>query len=133
MKRIIYLLDTHALLFWVHKKNVSTDFINHLDAADSNSNLKVSSISFWEIALLQKKDKIDFVNDLESWKNKLLIKSNIQIISPTVEEMILSSQLPDLHKDPFDRLLIAQAQCHDLTFVTKDRYIPQYNVKIFWI
>ena len=127
-----YLLDTHALIFWFNKENVSQQYVDFLDEQNELENLYVSSISFWETALLVKKQRIE-LEDVDAWRISLIENSNIKIINPTAQEMIESVNLPDFHKDPFDRLLITQAVTNNYFFVTKDKTIQQYNVKIFWI
>jgi PIN domain nuclease of toxin-antitoxin system len=94
--------------------------------------LYVSSISFWEIALLVKRGKMA-ISDLHAWKNEILNNTNIRLIEPSASEMIDSTLLPDHHKDPFDRLLIVQANQNKFLIVTKDSDIHKYQVKTFWI
>lgn len=132
MKRDYYLLDTHALLFWHNQVKISEDFIKFLDKQEQNGTLYLSSISFWEIALLVKKDKLA-LQDVHGWRNELMNNTNLGVIEPSASEMIDSTQLPDHHKDPFDRLLIAQAKQHDFIFVTGDQNIQQYDVQHFWM
>ena len=132
MKRDVYLLDTHALLFWNTKTAVSDEFIKFFDKQEQQGNIIVSSISFWEIALLVKKGRIA-ISDTQSWKSEILDNTSVRLIDPTTSEMIDSTLLPDYHKDPFDRLLISQALHHDALFVTKDAGIRQYAVPTFWI
>lgn len=127
-----YLLDTHALLFWFNKENVSDEFVRFFDDQNELERLFISSISFWEIALLVKKCKIELDN-VETWRINVLENSNIKMINPSASEMIDSVNLPDIHKDPFDRLLIVQANVSDLFLVTKDEIIKQYKVKNFWL
>ena len=124
MKKEAYLFDTHALIFWNNKISVSEEFITFFDNQAQKGRLYVSSISFWEIALLVKKDRIS-ISNVTAWKNEM--------IEPSASEMIDSTRLPDYHKDPFDRLLIAQANQNNLLIVTKDSNIYKYNVKTFWI
>ena len=132
MKKDSYLFDTHALIFWSNKELVSDDFIKYFDKQDQKGNIFVSSISFWEIALLVKKGKIE-MKDIHGWKNEILSNTNVKLINPTSSEMIDSTFLPDHHKDPFDRLLIAQAHRNKLLLVTKDKKIQKYTVSTFWI
>lgn len=132
MKRAGYLFDTHALLFWNTKIAVSDAFVKFFDKQDQQGNILVSSISFWEIALLVKKGRIA-ISDTESWKNEILNNTNMKLIDPTTSEMIDSTLLPDHHNDPFDRLLISQANHHDAFLVTRDVKIRQYDVTPFWI
>lgn len=132
MKKDTYLFDTHALLFWSIKESVSEEFIKFFDKQEQTGNILVSSVSFWEIALLVKKGRIE-ISDTHGWKNEILNNTNIKLIDPTTSEMIDSTLLPDHHKDPFDRLLIAQANNHETLLVTKDAHIQQYAVSTFWI
>ena len=132
MKRKLFLLDTHALIFWCNQQSVSEDFIKFFDKQDQLGNLMVSSISFWEIALLTKKGKLE-ITDVESWKNELFANTNLVLIEPSASEMIKSTQLPDIHKDPFDRLLIVQTNNNKATLVTKDVTIKKYSVPVCWI
>ena len=128
-----YLFDTHALIFWINKENVSEGFINFFDEQRDSGALLISSISFWEIALLAKKGKIEFGVDVNAWRQSIFENTNINLINPSAFEMIKSVQLPDHHKDPFDRLLTAQAIEHDALFVTKDEKIKEYDVRTFWM
>lgn len=65
--------------------------------------------------------------------NEILSHTNIRLIESSASEMINSTLLPDHHKDPFDRLLIAQAIQNSLSIVTKDINIDKYEVETFWI
>ena len=132
MKKKAYLFDTHALIFWNNNESVSEKFINFFDNQMQKGNLYVSSIAFWEIALLVKKGRMSMSN-VHVWKNEILSNTNIRLIEPSALEMINSILLPDYHKDPFDRLLVAQAKQNNLLIVTKDRNIYKYEVETFWM
>lgn len=127
-----YLFDTHALLFWTIRESVSDEFIAFFDKEERKGNLFVSSISFWEIALLVRKGRIE-ISDVHRWKNEILNYTNVKLIDPTASEMIDSTLLPDLHKDPFDRLLLAQAVKRNVILVTRDALIRQYDIPTFWL
>ena len=132
MKKDAYLFDTHALLFWNNGEFVSEGFVTFFDDQAQKGHVYVSSISFWEIALLVKKGRVS-MSDVHAWKNEILSNTDIRLVEPSASEMIYSTLLPDYHKDPFDRLLIAQARQNNLVFVTKDKDIRQYEVEVFWI
>lgn len=132
MRKDRYLFDTHALHYWYSQQLVSREFIDFFDKQAQQGNLFVSSISFWEIALLAKKGKFE-LDDVHGWKNVILSSTNIQMIDPTATEMIDSTLLPDYHKDPFDRLLVAQANRRGFILVTKDYHIRQYDVQHYWM
>lgn len=132
MKDQYYLLDTHALILWNLKQGISQEFIQFLDYQDRLGGLLISAISFWEIALLTQKGKLA-LTDIHAWKGELFQNTNLKLINPTVEEMIDATLLPNHHKDPFDRLLIIQANYHNLLLVTKDSIIRNYAVQTFWM
>lgn len=127
-----YLMDMHALLFWQSKQDVSEQYIQFFDEQAEKARLFVSSISFWEIALWVQKGRIALM-DTHAWKNELLQNSNLQLINPSAADMIDSTLLPPHHKDPFDRLLIAQAINNNFLLVTKDQAISNYQIPFFWI
>lgn len=127
-----YLFDTHALIFWTQKTDVSKEFLTFFDKQNQQGQLFVSSISFWEIALLAQKGRVT-IADVHAWTNELLNLSGIRLIEPSASEMIDSTLLPPHHKDPFDRLLIAQANQRDLIFVTRDKIIQKYDLALIWM
>jgi PIN domain nuclease of toxin-antitoxin system len=127
-----YLLDTHALIFWVEREQISTEFIEFLDMQAKKGKIIISSASIWEIALLRKKGRLD-IEDVHRWKDDIISHSQAKVIDPTTDDMIDSTLLPDHHKDPFDRLLIAQAVNNNVIFVTRDRNISRYSLETFWM
>ncbi len=132
MKKNTYLFDTHALIFWHNQETVSKKFIKFFDQQEQQGALYISPISFWEVALLSKRGRIA-ISDAHIWKNEILHNTNIQLIDPSASEMIDSVALPDIHKDPFDRILISQANQNSLLLVTKDKEIQKYDVKTYWV
>lgn len=127
-----YLLDTHAFYFWVTKSTISDEFIAFLDSQNQKENLMISSVSFWELALLCQSGRMT-ISNLMQWKNDVVKHSGIRLIDPNADEMIDSTLLPTHHKDPFDRLLIAQAISNKAFLVTRDKLIKNYHVKTFWM
>ena len=125
----MYLLDTHAMLWYLRDSpELSTSAHSLIDRAEY---VAVSIASFWEIAIKQSIGKMQFcmtIPELES----LCLDRDIQVlpIQSAVLEQIKS--LPKIHGDPFDRLIIAQAQVGKMTIVTRDRMIPQYPVPTTW-
>ena len=127
-----YLFDTHSLIYWSSKNRVSADFINFFDSQALAGNVWVSSICFWEAALLARRGRIK-IRNVHEWKTGLLEHTRIKIINPSASDMIDSTLLPEHHRDPFDRLLIVQASRQKALFVTRDPVISKYPVKTFWI
>lgn len=126
-----YLLDTHALVHWQRRERMSENLSETLDEAARSGKSFVASVVFWELALLIKKGRLK-IPDLRSWKQQILAVSGCQMIDPSAEEMVESVGLPDHHADPFDRLLVAMARRRNLTLVTADRLIKQYDVQTIW-
>ena len=123
-----YLLDTHAILWYAQGSN---ELSSNARSLMENETCYYSILSLWEIALKQKLGKINTsltMQDLDAFcKNAGFISI---ITQPSHVEQ--TKTLDFIHKDPFDRLLIAQAQTEGLTIITKDTIIPQYNVKTVW-
>ena len=124
-----YLLDTNALLYVFSAPSELSARARRIIRGESD--LSVSVVSFWEIAIKQSIGKIQFnmtIPNLES----LCISRNIQILSLGSTAIERIKALPTIHGDPFDRLIIAQAQMEDMTIVTCDKIMPQYPVKTVW-
>lgn len=126
----MYLLDTNALLYFLYDSEKLSKKASEI-IYRNDEKISVSIASMWEIAI-------------KSSIGKLEIKSSISRIAETCEKEqleILSikpfhldeiRQLPPIHGDPFDRLIISQAITENLVIITKDGTIPQYNVKVLW-
>ena len=124
-----YLLDTNALLFVFSAPSKLSVRARRIVRGELD--LSVSVVSFWEIAIKQSIGKLQFnmtIPNLES----LCISRNIQILSLGSTAIERIKALPTIHGDPFDRLIIAQAQMEDRTRVTCDKIMPQYPVKTVW-
>jgi PIN domain nuclease of toxin-antitoxin system len=127
-----YILDTHAFFFWITQKEISLPFIQFLDKMSLENNLLVSTVSIWELALLNRKKRI-LIPDLQQWIQEIREYSPVRFTSPDTKDMIDSVNLPDYHHDPFDRILIAQAVNLNAFLVTKDQAMGKYPLKTFWM
>ena len=123
--------DTHAFYFWATATVFPAAALADLDRRVEAGDLWASAVCFWELALLGKKGTIE-MPDVPAWKQHVSLSSGIQVIDPSADDMIASTLLPDLHKDPFDRLLVAQARRHESVLVTRDTVVSQYDVKTTW-
>ena len=124
----MYLLDTHAILWYVSGSNELSQTAKNIM---ETKRCFFSFASLWEIAIKQAKGTLQFNIDIPKLKTVL---EDVEFIylPPTEFDAEAIKALPDIHKDPFDRLLIAQAIENNLTIVTTDSKIPQYNVKTIW-
>lgn len=121
-----YLLDTHILLWWLSddkklsKKN--KDIITK-----SSTNIIVSTVSIWEIVIKKTLKKLESPDNIK----EILYKNDFEILPITADHVLYLEQLPFIHHDPFDRLLIAQSIVEKATFITADTIIPKYGVDCF--
>ena len=122
-----YLLDTCALI-WLGMGggDLSANARRRIARASA---LHYSSISAWEIARLMKEGKVVIPNDAVGFLADLKEQYDIATIPPTDDIMIRAAHLPDFHKDPADRIIIATALAYDLTIVTGDGKFSQYGVR----
>jgi PIN domain nuclease of toxin-antitoxin system len=126
----MYLLDTHTLLWYLSNSDQLSDKARNI--INYESNICVSVISFWEIALKKNLGKLSFSCSIIEIEN-LCIKKNIRILPIKSSHLDELSNLPLIHNDPFDRLIIAQAKIENLILITKDKIIPKYNnIKVLW-
>lgn len=124
----MYLLDTHAIIWYV---SGSTELSQTAKDIMETKRCFFSFASLWEIAIKQAKGTLQFNIDIPKLKTVLEDEEFIYLL-PTEFDAEAIKALPDIHKDPFDRLLIAQAIENNLTIVTTDSKILQYNVKTIW-
>ena len=119
------LLDTHILIWALENNSKLTEKVRDL-IIDGRNIIFVSSISAWEISIKKSIGKLEAPDNLlEEIKAHRFTSLDINF-----KHAELAGKLPYIHKDPFDRMLIAQAIIEKLTLVTRDEFIPQYDVKI---
>ncbi|MGX2975351.1 type II toxin-antitoxin system VapC family toxin [Ursidibacter arcticus] len=120
------LLDTHILLWLAfdNKSKLSPQSIDLLE--DFNNELYFSLASLWEIAIKSSLGKPDFEVNVEQLE-KGLLSVGCKSLSIQLPHIVKSAQLPMIHKDPFDRLLLAQAEYEGIYFLTADSLIVQYQ------
>ena len=119
-----YLLDTHILIWYFLG---SAELSERAKRCIAEGQCFYSLASFWEIAIKQSLKKLDFDCTIPFLAEKCGRAAFVQLpVTPHHIEAI--KRLPLLHRDPFDRLLVAQAQSEGMTVITHDRYIRQYDV-----
>lgn len=120
---MILLLDTHVLLWWLENPSLLSP-----DARDAIGTLRndvlVSSATVWELAIKRRLGKLSAPPDLLS----VILTCRFRVLSVTAEHALATGNLPDNHRDPFDRMLIAQAMLEAAVLVTRDERILEYDV-----
>jgi PIN domain nuclease of toxin-antitoxin system len=123
------LLDTQALLWWQEGSRKlgprARRTIEH-DAAL----VYVSAASAWEIAIKSGAGRLKLATPLESWMPDGLERQGFVFLPVTAGHAVVTASLPDVHDDPFDRLLIAQASQEGLTVMTSDMAFEGYGVPL---
>ena len=118
------LLDTHVVLWWLADDPGLPDEIKN--RLDHEPDVRVSAATLWEIAIKQALGKITAPADLPDW----IRGSGFRELPIGFAHATAAGHLPPIHKDPFDRMLVAQARCEGLTLVTRDHHCQQYDVPI---
>ncbi len=120
----MYLLDTHILLWFFYD---DARLSKETKAIISDNDVSISIASFWEIAIKKGLGKLEInktVSDLE----QACIEQGIEIIPIRTTYLEAIQTLPNIHNDPFDRLIIATASVDGLTLITDDSTIKKYNI-----
>ncbi|HEY0150687.1 MAG TPA: type II toxin-antitoxin system VapC family toxin [Longimicrobium sp.] len=125
------LLDTHALLWYLAgERDLSARARDLID--DPGNTMVVSVASLWEIAIKYGLGKLDLGLPFEDLVRDELSRTAFEILAIEVNHLITLSELPLHHRDPFDRLLIAQAISEDLPVVGTDSAFERYPVGRIW-
>ena len=125
-----YLIDTHILLWYIDEKDrLSEKIISEIE--NPNNTVFISRATFFEIAIKINIGKLTF--SIPYLKvEELIIQNGFNLIEIEFSHLHQYTILPfnSNHRDPFDRILIAQAQCENLTIITHDTIFKKYDVKV---
>ncbi len=119
------LLDTHAFLWWLND-DPQLGPKARAEIAASDNLVFVSAATAWEIAVKRASGKLEAPGEIADW----IAKSDFGDLAIEAEHAIAAAELPRHHNDPFDRMLVAQAQLEELTLVACDPQLDKYGVAI---
>ncbi len=125
------LLDTHVFLWWVLDDERLTPYTREY-IADEGHNLLLRSASCWEIAIKAKMGRLKLSENPEKFILDQMILNNISGLPIPLVHALHVYNLPYHHRDPFDRMLVAQASIEKIPIITNDRLITNYDVKVLW-
>lgn len=126
------LLDTHAWVWWVNSVEGELPEIVR-DLIEREERIAVTSISCLEVALLVKKQRVQLPCGLDAWFELALSASRIELLQLTPTIAANSADLPDIHADPADRIIVATALHHQIPLISKDKTIALYpNINVLW-
>jgi PIN domain nuclease of toxin-antitoxin system len=120
------LLDGHALVWWLEGSGLSDEATARI--ADESTLVVVSAATVWELAIKRSIGKLEL--DIDGSIVETVDAAMFEPLDVTGQHAEHAGGLPDHHRDPFDRLLIAQAQLEGLTIVTRDRAVADYEVDV---
>jgi PIN domain nuclease of toxin-antitoxin system len=125
------LLDTHTLL-WTFEEPHKLSQAATAALADPGNSLTVSIASLWEITIKIAKGQLTVPGNSIEYILGLVDSSRINLLSLHSAHLLELQTLPRFHKDPFDRILIAQSRTEHIPLVTRDRDIRRYDVETIW-
>jgi len=119
------LLDTHVLLWWLDD-HPTLSKVARSAIADGGNLVFISAAAIWEIRIKQALGKLEIPPDFRI----ILDQQPCETLPITADHAHMISELPAYHRDPFDRMLVAQAKVEGLTLVTRDKHLKQYKIPI---
>ncbi len=127
---MVFLLDTHTFIWFINgDRSLSETAINNIKNVDHICFISIASI--WEIAIKTNLNKLSLKSDFDEIID-LLDNNKIEILPITFEHIQILNRLEFHHKDPFDRIIIAQGLSEKFIVITKDEIFKKYPVEVQW-
>jgi PIN domain nuclease of toxin-antitoxin system len=126
---VTVLLDTHTFLWWVAD---APTLSRRASKAIAESACLLSMASCWEMAIKASLGKLDVPRPMARFLQQQLEVNGFELLPIALEHAAAVRELPFHHRDPFDRLIAAQARHEDIPLVTSDPVFTQYGVKRIW-
>jgi PIN domain nuclease of toxin-antitoxin system len=125
------LLDTHTLLWWCSDDPALPQAARQI-ISETDNTLLVSAASAWELAIKFQMGKLRKASDLVSDFSGRMEREGFHVLPISAEHGIRAGLLPGPHKDPFDRMLIAQSQAENIPIVSNELVFEAYGVRRLW-
>ena len=125
-----YILDTHTLI-WYFEDNSELSFKAKSIIEDIDNEIFVSMASLWEIGIKVGLGKLIIPFDIDEIMARIR-KESMNMITIDVNHVKGIQTLPHHHRDPFDRMIIAQAKAENCTVITRDAAFDAYDVPVLW-
>ena len=126
-----HLIDTHTWLWWLADDPRLSEASREILGSEEGE-LRLSTASAWEIAIKVVRGKLRLGGEVREVVVSEPAAQGVAVVPIALEHVCEVAQLPLIHRDPFDRMLIAQARCEGLTILTRDPEIRRYDVDAAW-
>ncbi len=126
------LLDTHAFLWWASGRGTRLSDRARDLLSDGATDVAFSMASVWEIAIKVGVGRVVLPDSIERYVPDRLRQDGFDLLPIEMQHAFRAGALPPIHGDPFDRMLVAQAQLEDMPIVTADPRIGRYDVETIW-
>jgi PIN domain nuclease of toxin-antitoxin system len=123
------LLDTHTFLWWINDDPRLSERCREIIANGGNEVL-FSAVSAWEIAVKARRGRLILPGEPEPYIRDQVSRNRFEVLPIDLTHALRVALLPEHHRDPFDRMLVAQAQVENLTILTADPEIARYPVRV---
>jgi PIN domain nuclease of toxin-antitoxin system len=126
------LLDTHAFLWWVNDDRHLSRRARRI-IGDGSNEVYFSAVSGWEIAIKVRLGRLCIAgNDPEAFVAQQVTINKLRVLPIHLSHALKTYSLPDHHRDPFDRLLVAQSTIEALPLLSADQRLAEYRVRLIW-
>jgi PIN domain nuclease of toxin-antitoxin system len=126
------LIDTHTFLWWSSQRGARLSERARDLLADGATDVSFSVVSAWEIAIKVGGGRMDLPDSVERYVPDRVRQHGFDLLPIELAHVFRAGSLPLIHRDPFDRLLVAQAQMEGLPILTADPAISQYDIETIW-
>ncbi|MBD1804384.1 type II toxin-antitoxin system VapC family toxin [Microcoleus sp. FACHB-SPT15] len=125
------LLDTHTFI-WFVTDNPKLSVIVRSLIEDENNEKLLSTASLWEMAIKQSTGKLSFSLPFREFIEQQLGRNSTELLDINLDHITVVATLPFHHRDPFDRLLIAQAMAEQIPILSADSAFDAYSINRLW-
>ncbi len=128
---MIYLLDTHTFIWW-NSQSTKLSPRAYTLCRDNTNTLLLSLASVWEIQIKSQLGKLTLPAPLKTIIEVQQRDNQIELLHIKLTHILGLGNLPDHHRDPYDRLLIAQSKVENIPLISRDSEIAKYPIEVFW-
>jgi PIN domain nuclease of toxin-antitoxin system len=125
------LLDTHAFLWWC-ADSPKLPLRARRAVADQSNQVLISAVSGWEVAIKSRLGRLELPERPTEFMVRMLERHGFGVLPVAMAHALGEHELPEIHHDPFDRLLVSQSQSENAVLVTNDEMIMRYPVETLW-